>query len=160
MPTDPELNRRDLLRTAAAGLASALIAGPALAAPADPDRIRGENDRPGTRDWMATNVRVDPKTKYRSPCIEGYASKTSARPGEPIALHVRTNPASPFVIDVYRMGYYQGHGGRHMLRLGPFKGAVQPDPPVGEMRCASAAGSRVRRSTSPAIGPAASTSAS
>ena len=61
---------------------------------AAPDRIRGENERPGTRDWMATVVRVDPKTKYRSPGIEGYASKTSVRPGEPIALQVSTNPAS------------------------------------------------------------------
>ena len=133
MPTDPDLSRRDLLRTAAAGMASALIPASASVA-ADPDRIRAENEAAGTRDWMAMNVRVDPKTKYRSPWIEGYASRTSVRPGESIAFHVSTNPASPFVVDVYRMGYYQGLGGRHRLRLGPFKGQVQPDPPVAEMR--------------------------
>ena len=72
MPREPDLSRRELLRTAAAGLASALIAAPASRA-ADPDRIRRENEQPGTRDWMATNVRVDPATKYRSPWIEGYA---------------------------------------------------------------------------------------
>ena len=58
---------------------------------------------PGTRDWMATNIRIDPKAKYRSPWVEGYASRTSVRPGESLSLHVSTNPASPFVVDVYRM---------------------------------------------------------
>src|SRR5688572_12226328 len=32
------------------------------------------------------------------------------------------------------MGYYQGKGGRHMARLGPFKGKVQPDPDIGAER--------------------------
>ncbi len=134
MPLDPELNRRDLLRTAAAASLASALRTPSGAAAEGADLIRAENDKPGTRDWMASNVRVDPATKYRSPWIEGFASKTSVRPGESIDLHVSTNPASPFVIDVYRMGYYQGHGARHMLRLGPFDGSVQPDPPIGEMR--------------------------
>jgi hypothetical protein len=133
MSTESDLSRRELLRAAAAGMATTLVPAPTLRA-ADSDRIRRENESPGTRDWMTTNVRIDPKTKYRSPWIEGYASRTSVRPGEPIALHVGTNPASPFVVDVYRMGYYQGLGGRHMARLGPFPGRVQPDPPVGDMR--------------------------
>ena len=44
---------------------------------------------------------------------------------------VSTNPASPFVIDVFRLGYYGGKGGRHLVRLGPFGGKVQRDPAVG-----------------------------
>ncbi len=132
MPSEPDLNRRELLRTAAVGMATAMSQAPIRAAEAD--RIRDENESPGTRDWMTTNVRVDPKTKYRSPWIEGYASRTSVRPGEPISLHVSTNPASPFAVDIYRMGYYQGLGGRHVARLGPFAGRVQPDPAVGDMR--------------------------
>ena len=83
---------------------------------------------------MTTNVRIDPATKYRSPWIEGYASKTSVRPGEAITIHVSTNPASPFMLEIYRLGYYQGHGGRFMMKTGPFKGTVQPDPPVGPKR--------------------------
>ncbi len=74
------------------------------ATPADPDRIRRENEHPGTRDWMTTNVRVDPKTKYRSPWIEGYVSKTSVRPGESITIHVSTNPPSPF-LDRHSIGW-------------------------------------------------------
>jgi hypothetical protein len=137
MNNPPELNRRDLLKSAAAtALVSALnpVLTRAGTTPARPDLIKHENESPGTRDWMATNVRIDPGTKYRSPWIEGFASKTSVRPGGTISLHVSTNPASPFVIDLYRLGYYQGHGGRHLRQLGPFKGVVQPDPPVGPMR--------------------------
>jgi hypothetical protein len=134
----PRLDRRELLKgAAAAGLASAL--GPftefsAAPAPAVPDRIRTENDKPGTTDWLLSNTRADPKTKYRCPWIEGYCSHTNLRAGETLALMVSTNPPSPFVIDLYRLGYYQGKGGRHLLRLGPFKGRVQPDPTVGQER--------------------------
>jgi hypothetical protein len=130
--------RRDVLKTAAAGgLVSALSPSVSPAqppSPADPDRIRHENEKPGTRDWMTTHVRVDPKTKYRCPWIEGYASRTSVRPGQSIDIHVSTNPQSPFMLEIYRLGYYQGHGGALKMTLGPLKGTVQPDPPVGPKR--------------------------
>src|SRR5436305_1672126 len=119
-PTDPPpgIDRRDLLRTAAiAGLASVMGTEEASAAPtpAQRDRIPEENARPGTTDWQLENTRVDPKTKYRCPWIEGYCSRTSVRAGDSLGIHVSTNPASPFVLDVYRMGYYGGKGGRHLL---------------------------------------------
>src|SRR5262249_22572489 len=98
------------------------------------DLIRAENEKPGTTDWMLQNTRVDPKTKYRCPWIEGYCSHTSLRAGDELAVMVSTNPPSPFVIDFYRLGYYQGKGGRHLLRLGPFRGQVQPDPEIGPER--------------------------
>jgi hypothetical protein len=125
-------NRRDVLRAAtAAAIAPALGA---LAAPRQPDLIRAENARPGTTDWMLTNTRVDPATKYRCPWVEGYCSRTSVRAGDELAIMVSTNPPSPFVLDLYRLGYYGGKGGRHLQRLGPFKGTAQPDPPVGPER--------------------------
>jgi hypothetical protein len=134
----PPLARRDLLKgIAAAGLAGSLhplVLGTAPAAEATPDLIRIENEKPGTTDWLLTSTRVDPKTKYRCPWIEGYCSHTSLRAGDTLAIVVSTNPASPFVIDLYRLGYYGGKGGRHLQRLGPFKGTVQPDPKVGEER--------------------------
>src|SRR5262245_37195875 len=70
------------------------------------DSIRRENEKPGTREWQLTKTRIDPATKYRSPWIEGYCSRTSARAGEPISVHVSTNPPSPFTLDIYRMGHY------------------------------------------------------
>ena len=146
MPSERDWTRREILKsTTAAGIAAAINCdrhSRKSPAPFDHERIRRENEHPGTRDWMTTNVRIDPKTKYRSPWIEGYVSKTSVRPGETISVHVSTNPASPFLLEIYRLGYYQGHGGRFMMKVGPFKGTVQPDPPIGPKRlreCAWAA---------------------
>jgi hypothetical protein len=133
---DPLLrpSRRDVLHgAAAAGLAS-LLAPLATAEPARRDLIPAENERPGTTAWMLDNTRVDPKAKYRCPWVEGYCSHTSLRAGDTLRVMVSTNPPSPFVLDLYRLGYYQGKGGRHLLRLGPFKGQVQPDPEVGPER--------------------------
>src|SRR6516164_7280061 len=117
---DSRVDRRDLLRTAAAGgLAFSLGSlADSLAAPtpAQRDLIRAENEKPGTTDWKLANTRVDPKTKYRCPWIEGYCSHTSIRAGQTLTIHVSTQPASPFVLDLYRLGYYQGKGGRHLLR--------------------------------------------
>lgn len=131
------MNRRELLKeVAGVGLAAVLAptAGRLAAAPAQRDLIRTENDKPGTTDWMLTNTRVDPKTKYCCPWIEGYCSHTSIRAGDPLGIMVSTNPPSPFVIDLYRLGYYQGKGGRHLARLGPFKGATQPESATGPER--------------------------
>src|SRR5262245_20717692 len=124
-----EIDRRQLL----AAIAGATVA-PALADVPRRDLIAAENDRDGTLDWQLTYTRVDPKTKWRSPMIEGFASRSSVRGGDAIEFFVSTDPATPFTIDVYRLGYYRGKGGRHMLRLGPYNGKAQPTPPVGDKR--------------------------
>src|SRR5262245_53679505 len=118
-----DLDRRQML----GALAGAVILNsnsPARAA----DLIRAENDRPGTLDWQLTYTRVDGKSKWRSPMIEGYAGRQSVKAGDKLELVVSTDPATPFVIDVYRLGYYQGRGGRFLRRLGPFAGKPQPTP--------------------------------
>lgn len=129
------LTRRDLLRDTATVAAATLLAP--LASEAQQKRgdlIRAENDKPGTNDWLLTNTRIDPATKYRCPWIEGYCSRTSVKAGESLEIMVSTNPASSFVVDVYRLGYYGGKGGRHVAKLGPFHGKTQPDPGIGEER--------------------------
>jgi hypothetical protein len=125
-----DIDRRQLL----AALAGAAAIQPALADSPKRELIAAENDRDGTLDWQLTYTRVDPKTKWRSPMIEGFASRTSVRGGDALAFFVSTDPATPFNIDIYRLGYYRGKGGRHMLRLGPYNGKPQPTPPVGEKR--------------------------
>ncbi len=100
----------------------------------DRQTIIRENSKTGTREWMLTRTAVDPKAQYRCPWIEGYCSHTSVEAGERIEFFVSTNPVSAFTIDLYRSGYYGGEGGRHMARLGPFRGHIQPDPPVGKNR--------------------------
>lgn len=160
-PRDDTLRRRDAVAwLAAAG--SAAVLGTARAAPAcagGPDRpatdslIQAENARPGTRDWMITNVAVDPATKYRSPAIEGYCSHASIRAGETLSIFVSTRPASRFTIDVYRTGWYGGDGGRLVARLGEFAGSEQPDPPVGAKRLRRCAWQATTQLTIPADWP-------
>lgn len=129
-----QFTRRAVLK-AAAGLGAVTLGGPAAPSPReDREVIRRENGRAGTRDWMLTRTGVDPATRYRCPWIEGWCSAASVRTGETIRFHVSTNPASPFRLDLFRMGFYGGLGGRQVAALGPFPGAVQPDPPIGPQR--------------------------
>ncbi len=103
--------------------------------PHQPNLIRAENEKPGTRDWMLTKTAVDPATRYRCPWIEGYCSRASVMAGESLQIMVSTNPPSAYTLDFYRMGYYGGTGARHMARLGrPYLGRIQPDPPIGRQR--------------------------
>jgi len=116
----------------AARLAPLLSADPRLRGQENP--IHAENAHAGTTEWLLTNIRTDPKAKCRCPWIEGYCSQTSVRAGERLDIMVSTAPASQFVVDLYRLGFYGGKGGRFLTRLGPFDGAPQLDPPVGEER--------------------------
>lgn len=137
------LNRRAWLQTVAGLGATSLWSACSnldprrVAPPFTPqisDAIARENERLGTRDWMLTHTRVDPDTKYRSPWIEGYCSRTSVRAGDTLEIMVSTTPASPFRIDVYRLGFYGGTGARHLMSRGPLQGQPQPDPPTGPKR--------------------------
>ncbi|MCA9180661.1 MAG: twin-arginine translocation signal domain-containing protein, partial [Planctomycetales bacterium] len=90
-----------------------------------------ENNLPGTREWLLDKPRIDPTTRYRCPWIEAYCSHTSIRAGQTLRIYVSTNPESKFELDVFRLGYYRGDGGRLMRSMGPFVGKVQADPEVG-----------------------------
>ncbi len=96
-----------------------------------------ENGHEGTLDWQLTNYLFEyPETSQgdgllrglRSPSIEGFASATSVYPGEQLDFKVSLNPAGPFMINIYRLGYYGGTGGRHFLQVGPLAGNSQPVP--------------------------------
>ncbi|HEX8038718.1 MAG TPA: N,N-dimethylformamidase beta subunit family domain-containing protein [Chryseosolibacter sp.] len=137
--TTDNLTRRQLLKgAAAAGLAQTLPAGAGKRASTLQDgRIALENRKQGTVEWQLQYTEFDdPITmasyplvrSLRSSTIEGYVSHTSLLPGETLAFKVSANPATNFVIDIYRMGYYGGTGGRHMARLGSFKASSQPVP--------------------------------
>ena len=72
-----------------------------------PNPIEVENAHPGTTAWAPRS----PSSRKR---IEGYISTVSALPGGSVAVHVSTNPAAPYRIEIYRLGWYQGLGGRLM----------------------------------------------
>lgn len=145
MPPDSAPSRREFLKTLAASgaatVAGAGAGGCASRSTSDaanrsdqPNPIVRENARPGDPDWRLTLTRVDPATRWRCPWIEGYCSKTSVRAGEELTVHVSTNPASPFRIELFRLGWYGGAGARRVGELGPFPGSPQPDPVIGPKR--------------------------
>ena len=133
-----KISRREALKRTA-GLGAAALLPSSLTAAGKDNPIVVENAKTGTRDWMLAKPHIETESKYRCPWIEGYASKTSVRAGETISFHVNTNPASPFTIDVFRLGYYGGTGGRHMRSLGRFEGRTQADPEIGAKRLRNAA---------------------
>src|SRR5947208_14103698 len=107
------MDRREFLASAGALGAVAALTPAALGASS---RIRDENAKPGTTDWLLTNTRTD-ASKIRCPWIECYCSKTSIKAGETLEIKVSTNPPAKFTLDIYRLGYYDGKGGRLMERL-------------------------------------------
>lgn len=132
MPVSRRHALRSVLSAAAVGLAGGCQSS--RTRPHDPGLIRRENQRLGTRDWMLQRTRVDPATQWRSPWIEGYCSHTSLLAGQTLTVFVSTRPASTFTLEVYRMGFYDGLGGRLMESFGPLQGQPQPDPVVGPKR--------------------------
>jgi hypothetical protein len=77
-----------------------------------------ENRRPGTHAWH-----IPADAPYT---IEGYANRVSAERGEEVALFVSTS-APRFRVVAYRVGYYQGLGGRLVWRSPLTEGNLQPD---------------------------------
>jgi hypothetical protein len=126
------LSRRDALKAIAVGTLAGCATGQGTRVSSNVIAI--ENAKPGTRDWMLTNTRIDPAAKYRCPWIEGYCSHTSIRAGETLQIYVSANPSASVHIDIYRMGYYDGLGGRHVATIEPFDGKTQPDPEIGPRR--------------------------
>ncbi|MCA9230370.1 MAG: hypothetical protein KDA57_06950 [Planctomycetales bacterium] len=131
--TSGPIDRRSLLKgTVASSLA--LTSMKAVGAPTALSAVEKENLLPGTRDWLLDLTRIDPATKFRSPGIEGFCSHTSLRTGETIQFFVSTNPASALTLDIYRLGYYGGTGGRLLKQLGQIESKTMPDPEVGPLR--------------------------
>jgi len=83
-------------------LVALLLAAPSSASATNP--IQAENAVPGTTAWYATQA--------PPPSIEGYMSQASLLPAETLQLHVSTSPAAHYRVEVYRVGWYGGAGGR------------------------------------------------
>jgi hypothetical protein len=131
------IDRRELLLGAAAAAAgAAALPSPAGGAQeaSQSNLITRENQEPGTDDWQLTYMWPNADNKYRTPLIEGYCSHTSIRAGEKLGVFLSADRATSATIDVFRMGYYGGKGGRFVTRAGPVRVEPQPDPPVGSTR--------------------------
>jgi len=115
------------------------LAGTVLPVSADQSRaaenvIVAENAQPGSTGWIAGSLIADDVTGQ----IKGYAGATSVRQGGTITLFVTVHPAQTYSMDVYRLGWYAGRGGRQRLHLA-LDGAPQPpcpsDPVTGLIAC-------------------------
>ncbi|MFN0078048.1 MAG: N,N-dimethylformamidase beta subunit family domain-containing protein [Prosthecobacter sp.] len=129
------MDRRDFIKTtsAAAALTGARTLLSASSAQRQPDLIKVENARPGAS-FQLTRMMPDNAKSCRTSMIEGYCSRQSVKAGEKLDIFVSTRPASKFIIDLFRMGYYDGAGSRLMTTLGPFTGKDQPVPEMGDNR--------------------------
>src|SRR2546427_8263977 len=86
-----------------------------------------ENQQPGTSQWR---IPVGSAATDGGGQIKGYASATSVNKGQNITFYVSVNPSQTYTIDVYRMGWYQGLGGRLMQHIGPLNGVRQSTCPT------------------------------
>jgi hypothetical protein len=84
-----------------------------------------ENQQPGSSAWKLTKTADDVNGQ-----IKGYASDVRVAPGGTLTLYVTVNPAQTFTVDVFRMGWYGGMGGRLMLHDGPVNGITQSTCPT------------------------------
>ena len=101
------------------------IAGPPRVVAAADNPVVVENQQPGTSDWQLANTADDVNGQ-----VKGYADTTSVLQGGSVNLYVSVNPAQAFTVDVYRIGWYGGLGGRLRLHAGPITGATQPACPA------------------------------
>ncbi len=161
-PEDGHLDRRQFLQFSAFGAAGLALAartpkkGPGRRVPAQARRpvkkqqpavvntklasgvviptapwIIDENAKTGTLDWVCSEVQPDH-------ALEGFASQVSAVHGDDIALFVNTM-AQAVQVQAYRMGYYQGLGGRLVWQSDMVKAGAQPfpvvSPGIGTVSC-------------------------
>lgn len=132
---------RRFLQAGGGAVAVALVCSPAALA-ANP--IQVENAKPGDSYWAAATQ----DGLSANPPIDGYASATSVRPGGEISFHVATTPSASYRIEIDRLGWYGGSGGRRITCLegttpdptcsGSQAGVKQPaapspDPATGEV---------------------------
>jgi uncharacterized membrane protein len=121
---------------------------PATAA-AQSNPIVIENQQPGTSQWRIPfgSAATDGVGQ-----IKGYASATSVNKGGNITFFVSTNPSQTYTIDVYRIGWYQGLGGRLIQHIDTLSGVQQPtcptDATTGMIECHWAAAYTLATQTS------------
>lgn len=80
-----------------------------------------ENQNDGTTDWKITNPAMNHE-------IEGFADATSINAGESLNLKVSLSSAGKYDLEVYRLGYYGGAGGRLISSAPGLDGLTQSSP--------------------------------
>ena len=82
--------------------------------------ITVENAKKGTTAWQISAGNA------ATVQIQAYVDKRSVAPGQQLTFYVSTQQAgTPYTIAIYRMGWYQGKGGREIARSGSLVGQAQ-----------------------------------
>ncbi|HEX3787757.1 MAG TPA: N,N-dimethylformamidase beta subunit family domain-containing protein [Pseudonocardiaceae bacterium] len=84
--------------------------------------VIAENRQPGTGSWQITGA---PPTGS----ISGYANQVDADAGQQVTFYVSSS-ASTFHVEAYRIGYYNGTGGRLVWRSPDVTATAQPACPL------------------------------
>jgi hypothetical protein len=88
----------------------------------EPRSIEEENKQPGSSNWKLHSARARGH-------IKGYVLEQSIRPGQTQRVYVRAPRSRWIRIEVYRMGWYGGRGGRLVLSSRKLKPRHQPACP-------------------------------
>ncbi len=88
-----------------------------------------ENAEPGSDAWQFWRFGDRPADDVAGQ-IKGYASATSVDHGETITFQVSVASPQPYRLEIYRLGWYGGAGGRLMRTLDGLSGTHQPDCPI------------------------------
>ncbi len=125
--------RLALLSALALAALASIVAPPPVAriatAEAGSNAIVVENRRPGTNAWRLGRSGFFIANE-RAQQIKGYASPTSVGKGDLLRLYVSVNPPQSFDLDVYRLGWYDGLGGRLLHHVHAIPGDRQPECPL------------------------------
>src|SRR5687768_3026840 len=93
-----------------------------------------ENQQAGSTGWLASRLADDADGQTK-----GYASTARGRQAESLTFHVTVDPVQTYTLDIYRIGWYAGTGGRRRLHLGRRDGVGQPpcdsDSTTGRSAC-------------------------
>lgn len=82
-----------------------------------------ENQKVGTTDWQLSNVAANNE-------IAGYGDATSINIGQALGLKISLTQAGQYSLDVYRLGYYGGAGGRLVTSVTELNGVTQARPTI------------------------------
>ncbi|PPJ63631.1 N,N-dimethylformamidase beta subunit family domain-containing protein [Cuspidothrix issatschenkoi] len=82
-----------------------------------------ENQKAGTTAWKITNLATNDE-------IAGYGDATSINKGQALNLKISLAQAGQYRLDVYRLGYYGGKGGRLITSVTDLNGVTQADPSI------------------------------
>src|SRR5437762_1899961 len=134
-PYDPLMGRKSIVVALfVVGFLTSTITGLTRPAIAADNPVVIENQQPGTSAWRLSKTADDVNGQ-----VKGYASAVSVMPGGSLSLFVSVNPAQTYTVDVYRIGWYGGLGGRLRLHDGPLNGTTQtacvPDATTGMIAC-------------------------